>query len=233
VIKKKFAIYGCGGFGREVLPLLRSSTKDVNSSAEVDIIFVSDSIGDVGTYANGVLVCSFEQLTQDYSDHQVTICVGDAKARRNIATQCIQSGLSIAAVSAPTSRVLDGVSIGEGSVLCDFVTLTSNITIGRQFHANIYSYIAHDCIVGDYVTLAPKVCVNGNVIIEDDAYIGTGAIIKQGNTHTPLVIGKGAIIGMGSVVTKDVPSGAVVVGNPARVLKMRPEYEVAEATESQ
>ncbi|ESQ99725.1 hypothetical protein F753_08980 [Stutzerimonas chloritidismutans AW-1] len=52
----------------------------------------------------------------------------------------------------------------------------------------------------------------------DYAYIGTGAIIKQGRPGKPLRIGKGAVVGMGAVVTKDVADGAVVVGNPAKPL---------------
>ncbi len=70
-----------------------------------------------------------------------------------------------------------------------------------HFHANLYSYVAHDWVIGDFVTFAPGVKCNGNIIIEDHAYIGTGAVV-----------------GMGAVVTKDVPAGATVVGNPARVM---------------
>jgi acetyltransferase-like isoleucine patch superfamily enzyme len=98
------------------------------------------------------------------------------------------------------------------------VTLTSNIRIGKHFHANLYSYVEHDCVIGDYVTLAPGVKCNGNVVVEDHAYIGTGAIIKQGQPRQPLVIGRGAVVGMGAVVTKSVPPWATVVGSPARVM---------------
>jgi hypothetical protein len=94
--------------------------------------------------------------------------------------------------------------------------LTSNISIGKSFHANIYSYVAHDCKIGDYVTFAPGAKCNGNVIIEDYAYIGTGAIIKPGSKNKPLVIGQGAVIGMGAVVTKSVSPGVTVFGNPAK-----------------
>ena len=102
-------------------------------------------------------------------------------------------------------------------MLCPFVTLTSNIRIGQQFHANIHSYVAHDCVIGDFVTFAPGVHCNGNVVIEDHAYIGTGAVIKQGQPGQPLVIGKGAVVGMGAVVTRNVSAGTTVVGNPAKL----------------
>ena len=101
-------------------------------------------------------------------------------------------------------------------ILCPFTTITSNTKIGKGFHANIYSYVAHDCIIGDYVTFAPSVKCNGNVHIEEHAYIGTGAIIKQGTPEKPIVIGKGAVVGMGAVVTKSVKPGDVVFGVQSR-----------------
>jgi acetyltransferase-like isoleucine patch superfamily enzyme len=76
--------------------------------------------------------------------------------------------------------------------------------------------VAHDCIIGDFVTFAPAVKCNGNVIVEDHAYVGTGAIIRQGTPNKPIVIGRGAVVGMGAVVTRSVAPGATVVGSPAR-----------------
>ncbi len=57
-------------------------------------------------------------------------------------------------------------------------------------------------------------CSWGGVIIEDDCWIGAGAIILNGIT-----IGKGSVVGAGSVVTKDVPPYTIVAGNPARKIK--------------
>ena len=70
--------------------------------------------------------------------------------------------------------------MGDGAALSPFVTLTSNIRIGRHFHANLYSYVEHDCVIGDFVTFAPAVKCNGNVVIEDHAYIGAGAVATAG-----------------------------------------------------
>ena len=98
--------------------------------------------------------------------------------------------------------------------------MTSNIEIGVCFQANIYSYVGHDCRVGDYVTLAPCVKCNGNVVIEDHVYIGAGALIKPGTRDNPTVIGRGAKIGMGAVVIQNVAPGAQVFGNPARAFSI-------------
>jgi acetyltransferase-like isoleucine patch superfamily enzyme len=61
----------------------------------------------------------------------------------------------------------------------------------------------------------------GAIIIEDGAWLGYGVIVLSG-----VRIGKGAIIGAGSVVTRDVPAGAIAVGSPASVIRMRTDTEV-------
>ena len=98
---------------------------------------------------------------------------------------------------------VDGSSrYSDGCRVKPFVSITSNIKIGKCFHANLYSYVEHDCVIGDFVTFAPGVKCNGNIHIQDHAYIGAGAMIKQGTPDQPLIIGAGAVVGMGAVVTK-------------------------------
>jgi hypothetical protein len=103
------------------------------------------------------------------------------------------------------------VEFGEGAIVCPHSLFTSNIKLGSFFHCNYKSAIAYDCIVEDFVTLAPGVFINGNVTIEDEVDIGAGAVVKQGVT-----IGKKSVTGMGIVVLKDVNEVTTVVGNPAR-----------------
>lgn len=205
-------IYGGSGFGREVLPTLRAQY--AHSGAR--IVFIDDyAEGEI----NGTPTYSFDNFQKIPGDKRVTIAIADAAVRRKLVAKCEDAGMGFVEVEAQNVVIGDVVTIGDGRVLCPFVHLTSNVVIGRHFHANIYSYVAHDCRIGDFVTFAPSVKCNGNVHIGNDAYIGTGAILRQGTPERPLMIGEGAVVGMGAVVTKDVPAGVTVIGNPARILE--------------
>lgn len=212
-----YAVFGASGFGREVMPLVRQQLQS-DGVPQSDIYFVDDS--PQSDMLNGHVVLSYPQfLLLTAVEKYVVVAISDASIRTMITERCYSDGLSMLSVEAANTFKMDNVLIGEGSILCPFVTLTSNIRIGKGFQANIYSYVAHDCVIGDYVTFAPAVKCNGNIVIGNNAYIGTGAIIKQGQQGKPLVIGKGAVVGMGAVVTKNVADGAIVVGNPAKPLR--------------
>lgn len=210
-----YGVFGASGFGREVMPLLRAQLQQVISSEQ--LVFIDDAPST--TKLNGYDVLTWaEFLARPASQRSVVLAIASSAIREVLAQRCEAAGVDQLSVQAANVVCMDSIMLGEGAVLTPFVTLTSNIHIGRYFHANIYSYVAHDCIIGDFVTFAPRVMCNGNVHIEDHAYIGTGAILKQGTPDKPLVIGRGAVVGMGAVVTKSVPAGVTVVGNPARPL---------------
>lgn len=212
-----FAVYGASGCGRGVMPLARQQLALAGVPAS-RLVFVDDAPGPA--LVNGQRLLSYAQfLAESASARHCVLAIASGAVRESLAKRCAGDGVQAWSVAAANVVQMDDVVLGEGAVLSPFVTLTSNIRIGQHFHANLYSYVEHDCVVGDFVTFAPGVHCNGNVIVEDHAYIGTGAILKQGQPGKPLVIGRGAVVGMGAVVTKSVAPGATVVGNPARLLE--------------
>ena len=197
-------VFGAGGCGRGIAPLVRAQYPADR------VVFVEDA--PTAARCNGLDVLSFAEFSAE-AGAQIAIAVANPAARQAISARCTAAGIGFYAVAAAQTVQMDDVSIGPGALLSPWTTLTSNIRIGAHFHCNLYSYVEHDCVIGDYVTFAPAVRCNGNVTIGDGAYVGSNAVIRQG-----LTIGAGAVVGMGAVVVKDVPPGVTVVGNPARVL---------------
>ena len=214
--KSVFGLYGAGGFGREVMPFARACATAEGAS---NACFV-ETIPGSWRLVNGTPILNDNEFLQQTGVRKFfNIAISDSKVREYIADNCRTQGATPLMLRAENSIVYEGNDIGEGAILCTYTTITSNTRIGRFFHANIYSYVGHDCVIGDFVTFAPRVSCNGNVHIGDHAYIGTGAIIRNGARDKPLTIGKGATIGMGAVVTKDVAPFTTVIGNPARVVE--------------
>lgn len=214
-----YAIYGASGCGRSLMPVARQQLQRQGIAAE--IYFIDDSLQEE-KIVNGHTAVNYQTFKSiKYSNKYVLIAIANSQIREKIANQLVADGIKFWSVQADNTVIMDNVEISEGAALSPFVSITSNIKIGKCFHANLYSYVEHDCVIGDYVTFAPSVKCNGNIHIEDHAYIGAGAVIKQGTPEKPLVIGKGAIVGMGAVVTKSVPAGVTVVGNPARILERK------------
>ena len=215
---KLYGIFGAGGFGREVMPLARHwMSVWHNDEKNSELVFLVETNYPIPQKSvNGHRVLSMDEfLSAPASERRFNIAIGNSMVRERIANSIPADVAKPFSIVAPNHVSLDGNIVGDGAILCSFTHITSNTKIGRFFHGNIYSYIAHDCVIGDFVTFAPGVMCNGHVVVEDHAYIGTGVVIKDA-TDKPVVIGRGAVVGMGAVVTKSVPPGITVVGNPAK-----------------
>ena len=214
-----YAVYGASGCGRSLMPVARAQLKRAGIKAE--IVFIDDGLS-AEAIINSHRVMNYEAFKKITATKKyVLIAIANSQVREKIALRLEQDSIALWTVQADNVVLMDNIELAAGAALSPFVSITSNIKIGKCFHANLYSYVEHDCVIGNYVTFAPGVKCNGNIHIEDHAYIGSGAVIKQGTPDQPLVIGKGAVVGMGAVVTKSVPPGVTVIGNPARILEKK------------
>lgn len=133
--------------------------------------------------------------------------------RRPLASRLLQAEASLPALVHPAATISATAVLGAGTVVSAGVIVQSDARIGRFCLLNTACTIDHDNVLGDFVSVAPGAHTAGHVTVEEAAFVGLGAVIINGVT-----VGSGATVGAGAVVTRNVPPGATVVGNPARVL---------------
>ncbi len=142
-------------------------------------------------------------------------------------------------------EVQPNVAIGAGSRVGSFTLIHSGAVIGSRTTIGSHCNIC-DCRIGNDVSVQTGCHITRGVVIEDGVFIGPGVttlndrLQGSGASHFPRVcrgakigggsvllpgvlIGAGAVIGAGSVVASDVPPGAVVYGDAARVRAADPE----------
>jgi len=119
------------------------------------------------------------------------------------------------------SSILSKITIGS------FCSIGQNVNIQDSSHRidKISSYFMGRNLFGNEIT--NDVTTKGDIVIEDDVWIGSNSVILSGVT-----IGRGSIIGAGSVVTKDIPPYSIAVGAPTKVMKKRFNDETIEYLES-
>jgi sugar O-acyltransferase (sialic acid O-acetyltransferase NeuD family) len=202
-------IVGAGGFGREVLGLVR----DIDAvDPTFDFLGYLDDgevdAGVIGRLGASVLGGSNQLASLDAS---YVIAIASARSRREIDAVAQGSQRMAATLRHPAAVVGGDVWLSEGAIVCARAHLTTNIQVGRHSVINLGCTIGHDAVIGDFVTIHPGVHVSGGVVIEDGATLGTGSVILPG-----VRVGSGAVVGAGAVVARDVASLVTVVGPAAR-----------------
>jgi sugar O-acyltransferase (sialic acid O-acetyltransferase NeuD family) len=214
---KQIAIYGAGGFAREVAWLAQSCNK-ISEKYQV-VCFVDDDEANHGKVLNGIPVMGLEQVSRQFPQARIVGGVGSPQARRLLMGKAAAAGFGFETIIHPNVERSQWIEIGTGTVICAGNILTTNITLGQHVQINLDCTIGHDVVMGDFATLAPGVHVSGCVHLGRGVYVGTGAVIVNGTQDSPLVIGDDAVIGAGACVTKSIPPGVTAVGVPARPLQ--------------
>lgn len=208
--KKKIAIYGASGFGREVAWLIQSC-----DDYEV-VCFIDDDTSKQGAFLNEIPVMSLENASKLFPRAFVVGGVGVPKTRHLLMEKARAAGFRFETIIHPRVEQSPWIEIGVGTVICAGNILTTNIILGEHVQINLDCTIGHDVVMGNYTTLAPGVHVSGWVHFGKRVYVGTGAVIINGTEECPLTIGNDVIVGAGAVVNKSVSNGITVVGVPAR-----------------
>lgn len=199
MIEKQIAIIGAGGFSREIQAHMGKKV----------ICFVDDQYWKED---DGWIL----KLSDfDPKKYKVLIAVGNPKQRASIA-ESLPTETEYFTFIHRSAQILDGNNkIGEGSVICANVIITTNVTLGKHTHLNLSSTVGHDTVIGDFFTTAPGAKISGNCNIGNRVYFGTNASVRE-----KISICDDATIGLNAGVVKDIKESGTYVGLPARKLSI-------------
>jgi len=156
------------------------------------------------------------QTQEELCSFKACVAIGGGLGRQRLGIQnwLSETGVAPITIVHRTAFVASDASIGDGSQILAMAAICAHTRIGRSAIINTSACVDHCCIIGDGSHIGPGAKLAGEVTIGLNVFVGAGAVILP-----RIKIGDDATIGAGAVVTRDVPTGAVVLGNPARQKK--------------
>ena len=163
-----------------------------------------------------------EEEIERYADMPFVIGIGENNIRKAIAER-FRDLLQFSNLIHPSATFGCGqrevLEACKGSIVAAGARLTSGIVIGDFCLFNQNVTVAHDCVLGSYVHVAPGANLSGNVHLKDGCWVGAGAVVNQGSNKEKRVVGENTVVGSGAVVIEDCEADAVYAGVPAKRIK--------------
>lgn len=205
------AIYGAGGFAREMFWMLDSF---LDSQYRVISFVVDDKYYDSSPKDIYGIPVRREDYLLDYSSHVgIVMAIGSNDARQEIYNKFKDCPyVSFPIVVHPSTIIAPDVEIGEGTIIRGASLLSVNVKVGRGVILNGSTNLGHDVTIGDFCSVMPRSTISGNVTIKDKTAIGAMSFILEKKT-----IGSNTVVAPGSVVLRSFPDNVIVMGNPAKI----------------
>ena len=221
---------------QEIIEFIGNSTKQTPVKCYVKGNNLPDCIGckTFGSETSKVIIGDLP-LVQAYLDENVEIIIDSylEQDRRN-------SAIPLLDMTGINARIEPGAFIREHAVIKDNAVIMMGAVINIGAIVGVGTMIDMGAVLGGRATVGDRCHIGAGavlagvieppsatpVIVEDDVVIGANAVVIEG-----VRIGKGAVVGAGAIVTTDVPAGAVVVGNPARIVKSLKDESTLDKTQ--
>jgi sugar O-acyltransferase (sialic acid O-acetyltransferase NeuD family) len=208
---RKIAIYGAGGFGREVACLI----EDINKlDHRWDIIGFFDDAIQAGSVADYKILGGINELNDIKEKIYLAVAIGWPDSKKKLIKKITNSLIDFPIIIHPSVIMSEQVEIGKGSIICAGTIATVNVKIGKYVIVNLDCTIGHDAVLKDYCSLMPSVNISGETEIGEGSFFGTNTLIINRRR-----VGANSIIGAGAVVIDDIPENCTAVGNPAKIVK--------------
>ncbi|PIQ48259.1 MAG: acetyltransferase [Cytophagales bacterium CG12_big_fil_rev_8_21_14_0_65_40_12] len=193
-------LIGASGHSKVIIDILRLNNIELDN-----LVDANPSIKEL----QGIPVLLEDSF--EFLDQEAIIAIGSNAIRKRLA---LKHHLKYVKAIHPKAVLDSSVQIGLGTVVMASATINSDTKIGDHCIINTSASIDHDCSLGDFVHISPNATLCGGVQIGEGTQVGANAAVIPNIT-----IGKWVTIGAGAVVISNIPDFAVVVGNPARIIK--------------
>lgn len=212
---REIAIFGAGGFGREVACLIKRIN---DAGGDWNLIgFFDDGVEKNTPITHlGIVLGGMAELNSWQTPLAIAIAIGNPITLRSVRERITNRNISFPNVIHP-NFVLDDhetFSIGEGNIIQGGCSASCDVTIGNYNVLNGSISLGHDDVIGNFNILMPALRISGEVTIGEGNFIGVGSIILQ-----QIKIGNNVRLGAGSVLMTKPKNDNTYLGNPAKLFK--------------
>jgi sugar O-acyltransferase (sialic acid O-acetyltransferase NeuD family) len=214
--KNKFIIWGSSGHGKIISEII------IESRGKIISLF--DNNKNAESIISGLQVYYGQSGFEDWmvgkknlKNYFGAVAIGGSRGKERLAILKMfhENKICTPSIFDPKSVISKSSRIGTGSHVFALANISANVLVGEGCIINHLASIDHDCEIGKGCHIGPGSTLCGNITIKDNVFVGAGSVVLPG-----IKINKNVIVGAGSVVTKDIPSNCIVVGNPAKVIKI-------------
>ncbi len=211
---KDIAVFGAGGFGREVACLINWINRERPTWNFIG--FFDDGVEKGTANEYGTVLGGMAELNAWQGDLAVVIAIGTPRIVRIVQSKITKADIEYPNLIAPNVVFLDrdNVRMGKGNIICTSCMLSCNVELGDFNILNSYIPVGHDTTIGSYNVVMPSVNISGGVIIGDENFFGVQSVVLQ-----YLKIGNRTRVGAGSVVMRKTQDDNLYLGNPATKVK--------------
>lgn len=207
------AIYGAGGFGREIACTIIRQNQIHSRWNFVGFFDDLKSIGEVNEY--GKILGGIAEVNEWNNPLCIIIAIGNPQAVRHIYNQIKNEHISFPNLISDLSLADENnYSIGKGNIIQRGCRFSCNVHLGDFNILNGCITVGHDVKIDSFNVIMPDARISGEVQIGENNFIGVGAIILQ-----RLKIGNDVKVGAGSVLMHNPKDGSLYMGNPAKIFK--------------
>ena len=211
---KDIAIFGAGGFGKEIACLIHAINQS-SASPRWNLLGFFDDSKPVGAEVSryGKIIGNAAALNNWPTPIDIVIAIGNPAVICAIANGTTNPNVSFPNLIHPSLKMADENSfqLGKGNIIQNNCFISCDVKMGNFNVLNGDITIAHDVVIGDYIVIMPDARISGAVHIDERNLIGVGSIILQ-----CLHIGTGVKVGAGAVMLANPKDDCTYIGNPAK-----------------